>query len=84
MTVYPNPSSNFFNLVFNQVEYEGFREIKVFNALGKIVLSRNLILTEGEKSVSILSHLGPGIYYAEMESDFEAKKQAKFLSLIHI
>ena len=79
MTVYPNPSSNFFNLVFNQVEYEGFREIKVFNALGKIVLSRNLILTEGEKSVSILSHLGPGIYYAEMESDFEAKKQAKFI-----
>ena len=79
MTVYPNPSSNFFNLVFNQVEYEGIREIKVFNTLGEIVLSRNLILAEGEKSVSILNHLEPGIYYVEMESDFEAKKQAKFI-----
>jgi len=79
MTVYPNPSSNIFNLVFNQIEYEGAREIKVYNALGKIVLSRSLMLMTGEKSVTIMSQLGPGIYYAEMESDFEAKKQAKFI-----
>ena len=79
MTVYPNPSSNFFNLVFNQIESEGVREIKVLNAMGQIVLRQYHMLLEGEKSLRILSPLGPGIYFAEIDSDFEAKKQAKFI-----
>jgi len=60
LKIYPNPASNLVNIVSNEI---GYKEVKIFNVLGKCVLD---ITTD--QAVNI-SNLTPGVYILNIKQD---------------
>lgn len=72
--VYPNPSSGIFNLELNGVKNNSI--LNVYNALGKVVLTRNV--SQGNNIVN-LNNLQNGFYYFDIVFNGAKKSQTVIL-----
>ncbi|MEW6774497.1 MAG: T9SS type A sorting domain-containing protein [Bacteroidota bacterium] len=58
-TLYPNPTTDYFNINSNEVELGEGIEIKIYNALGELIMAR-------KNDVSPINLPAPGIYMVEI------------------
>lgn len=66
INVYPNPSNDFLNLVFNTSENEEAK-IQVFNQKGQIVLTQDVMVKIGKNKLSInIAQLTSGSYFLQL------------------
>lgn len=72
MNVSPNPTNNIANISYsNKVNQE--TELVIFNSLGEIVLSKNIISNSGDNTIKVdLSKFENGIYIITLKNDKEA------------
>ena len=70
--VYPNPTSGNVQLTIDNVQFEG--EVKVFDANGKYLLSKQI---EGETTQLDLSPYAPGTYYVKVCNGKDVMKTFK-------
>jgi hypothetical protein len=73
ITVFPNPSAG---VVTARFEYEGRKEIRVYNAIGQAI---ELRITESESEEFNLSQYAKGVYYVQVNSK---KASANFRIII--
>lgn len=59
LTLYPNPITNYFNINQNEVELSEGIEIKIYNALGELIIAR-------KNDISPIKIPAPGIYMVEI------------------
>ncbi len=77
-SIYPNPASNKLNFTYSDNKIKKL-EIKLLNATGQEVLSKEILLNSHEFSLDV-SHLLPGIYFVNIIAD----KQKQFEQTISI
>ena len=69
LDVYPNPSRDIFNLVFEAIKKQRI-EIRVINVIGEVVFKESLNNYEGKYNEKInLSKYSNGAYFLEIESE---------------
>ena len=69
LVVYPNPSSDIFNISFNSIREQNLR-IRVFNVIGEDIISDNLHQFIGNYIKQIdLTNNSKGLYFLEIETD---------------
>lgn len=68
LIVFPNPSSDIFNIDLTQVEQK-FNELIIYNILGEKVFST--IIQPREMNTINLSHLANGYYLAKLSNETE-------------
>ncbi|MCB9359734.1 MAG: S8 family serine peptidase [Flavobacteriales bacterium] len=70
--IYPNPSNGNFNLIMN-----GFKDdnttVEIFDALGKTVVSRNLVITTNNFKQNFDYKLAKGVYFIKITNGKEVK-----------
>jgi len=64
MHIYPNPFENHLNISFNQKMNSSY-SLKIYNSIGKLVLSENL--SNQQKEID-LSNLDDGFYYVHINN----------------
>lgn len=62
VSVYPNPVSNFFNVLIN--DFNGVAIVSIYNQLGRIVLKEKIMSSRID-----ISELSKGVYILELKSD---------------
>ena len=65
--VYPNPASNFTNVVFEVTTSVKDAQVKVFNQLGELVQSQKVGLHQGLNAYKLPLHLSAGTYYLSLQ-----------------
>lgn len=66
--VSPNPANDAVNVSFN-FKGSGNGELNVVNALGQVLVNKNLALTEGKNNVSLnVSELPQGVYFVRIKN----------------
>ncbi len=66
--VSPNPANDAVNVSFN-FKGSGNGELNVINALGQVLINKNLALTEGKNNVSLsVSELPQGVYFVRIKN----------------
>jgi hypothetical protein len=76
--IYPNPVKNSAEIIL-ATSYENEAQIRVFDAMGKLIYQDNKYLVRGENAISLnLTHLAKGIYSVAVTSNSELVK-AKFI-----
>ena len=69
LNIYPNPSDNEFNIVFNSLIGQNLK-LRIFNSVGDIIFIDNLENYSGEYKKTIdLSKYTKAIYFIEIETD---------------
>ena len=69
LKIYPNPSKDVFNIVFNSLVSQDL-DLKIINSIGQIIFVENLEKFEGEYTHSFnLSEYSKGIYLLELDTD---------------
>ena len=69
LVVYPNPSTNVFNISFNSVQEQNLK-IRILNVIGEDVVLENLQQFIGEYTKQIdLTNNAKGIYFLEIETE---------------
>jgi len=66
--VYPNPSSDVFNVLIQNTDKENSGDFKIMDTKGNIVLTKSFILFKGINIQTIQHRLLPGIYYLMIDS----------------
>lgn len=68
-SLYPNPNTGEFNLVFNE-SLSGSATIKIVTATGKVLFNSNVIITRNSQIESFnLSDLNSGLYFIKVETN---------------
>ena len=73
VTVYPNPNNGEFNIAIDGDNAKGVslyaRTVQIYNAIGQLIFSENIILQPGENSIPIsLGNTPKGIYFGKITS----------------
>ncbi len=67
-SVFPNPSSDVFNVLIQNTDKENSGDFKIMDTKGNIVLTKSFILFKGINIQTIQHRLLPGIYYLMIDS----------------
>ena len=69
ISVYPNPTSGLTTLSFNSM-LDGKYNLKVFDVIGKVLISEDLSLSEGLNTKEInLQNVSHGVYFVTIISE---------------
>lgn len=78
ISIYPNPSSGSFQIVFNEVSFKNAK-FNVYNSAGVEVVSQNIINKKNQ--LYYFQHLSNGVYYINIHLNNEVFLQKKLLIL---
>ena len=68
--LYPNPANNLVNFNLNLAKDVQSASLKIFNAIGEVVLDRTLELSKGLNTIQAdVNSLGSGIYFTQLTID---------------
>ncbi len=68
ISVYPNPSNGSFYLTMNEVKNDN-TTLEIFDAMGKVVVSRRLVITTNSFKQNFDYKLAKGVYFIKISTD---------------
>ena len=78
LMTYPNPSKNGFNIAISDSKLVGESILIIRDAMGKVVLTKSIIIAEGMNLFPIASNeIENGVYFITIENEFNNTKTIK-------
>jgi hypothetical protein len=78
LITYPNPSKDGFNIAISDSKLVGEASLIIRDAMGKVVLTKSIIITEGMNLFPIASNeIENGVYFITIENENDNTKTIK-------
>jgi hypothetical protein len=71
LNLYPNPANNqdVINVVLNSASSDALFNYKIYNTLGELVQSNDIIITNASGTIKLSSKLNSGIYFVQLKNN---------------